>query len=67
MLGDNRQREIRTLHLFSEESLKLFLSRKDSMFVRTEKLEDIISMLNLLLLLNLFNLVFLAQAVNVTR
>lgn len=32
------------------------------MFVRTEKLEDI-SMLNLLLLLNLF----LAQAVNVTR
>jgi len=58
--------EIRTLHLFSEESVKLFLCRKDKMFLRTENLEDI-SMFNLLLLLNLFNLVFLAQAVNVTR
>ena len=36
------------------------------MFVRTEKLEDI-SMFNLLLLLNLFNLVFFAKAVDVTR
>ena len=36
------------------------------MFVRTEKLEDI-SLFNLLLLLHLFNLVFLAKAVNMTR
>ena len=36
------------------------------MFVSTEKLEDI-SLFNLLLLLNLFNLVFLAKAVDVTR
>ena len=46
--------------------MKLFLSKKDSMFLSTEKLEDI-SMFNLLLLLYLFNLVFLAKAVNVTR
>lgn len=72
-LGDNRrQREIRTLLAYGEESVSqvsevfFYLSRKDTMFVRTEKLEDI-SLFNLLLLLNLFNLVFLAKAVNMTR